>query len=256
MENKWALITGATSGIGEATAIKLAAEGVNLFICGRRLERLNSLKMKIQNDYQANVDVQLLSFDIQDRTQIKDIFSSHKEELARVSILVNNAGLARGVDKVDEADIDDWEQMIDTNVKGLLYMTRFMLPILKDHGGADIINIGSVSGRWTYPGGAVYCGTKHAVRAISEGIRQDLCGYNIKVCCIEPGLVRTEFSQVRLEDKDKADAVYAGVKALTATDIADSIVWTLKRPAHVNIQEMVIFPTDQASITQVNREKI
>lgn len=256
MENKWALITGATSGIGEATAIKLAAEGVNLFICGRRLERLNSLKMKIQNDYKADVDIQLLSFDIQDRTQIKDIFTSHKEELARVSVLVNNAGLARGVDKVDEADIDDWEQMIDTNVKGLLYMTRFMLPILKDHDSEDIINIGSVSGRWTYPGGAVYCGTKHAVRAISEGIRQDLCGHNIKVCCIEPGLVHTEFSEVRLEDKTKADAVYAGVKVLAASDIADSIVWTLKRPAHVNIQEMVIFPTDQASITQVNRDKI
>ncbi|MBT4790190.1 MAG: SDR family NAD(P)-dependent oxidoreductase [Halobacteriovoraceae bacterium] len=244
------MITGATSGIGLATAHSLAKYGCNLIITGRREKRLNQIKINLE---QTGVEVVSLCFDIQDKTQIEKTLSQNKSVLKQVSVLINNAGMAKGVDPIDKAELEDWEQMIDTNIKGLLYMTHYMLPHLKQHGSADIINIGSVSGRWTYPGGAVYCGTKHAVRAISEGMRQDLCGSNIKVCCIEPGLVETEFSVVRLEDEQKANAVYAGARVLQANDIADTIVWTLQRPAHVNIQEMVIFPIDQGGIAQVNR---
>jgi NADP-dependent 3-hydroxy acid dehydrogenase YdfG len=253
MNNKWALITGSTSGIGEAVATQLAQQGCNLIICGRRKMRLSELKEKLESIH--SVKVIDLEFNIQDKLQIKNLIEKNKSDLSKVSILINNAGVGKGVDTVDVADPDDWDEMIDTNIKGLLYMTRYMLPILKKHESADIINIGSVAGRWTYGGGAVYCGTKHAVRAISEGIRQDLSGYKIKVCCIEPGMVNTEFSEVRLGDKIKADQVYAGMTPLSASDIAETIVWTLKRPKHVNIQEMVIFPTDQASISQVYRDQ-
>ncbi len=250
MQNNWALITGATSGIGKATAEKLAAQGCNLIITGRREDRLFKLKEELLSH---KIDVLALCFDVQNKKQISDIFQANKSHIDKVNILINNAGLARGVAPIDEGEIDDWDQMIDTNIKGLLYMTRFMLPSLKRHGQGDIINIGSVSGRWTYPGGAVYCGTKHAVRAITEGMRQDLAGTNIRVSCIEPGLVDTEFSLVRLEDDTKAKKVYADTRALTADDIADTIIWSLSRPAHVNIQELVVFPTDQAAITQVHR---
>jgi NADP-dependent 3-hydroxy acid dehydrogenase YdfG len=252
MRDQWGLITGATAGIGKALAIQMAKDGHNLFICGRREERLNELKSKLEKEH--NISVIILRFDIQNKKEIWSLFDENKDSLKKVTMVINNAGLARGVDPVDVADVDDWEQMIDTNIKGLLYITRYMLPLLKNHQRADIINIGSVSGRWTYPGGAVYCGTKHAVRAISEGLRQDLCGTNVKVCCIEPGLVETEFSEVRLNDTEKAKSVYADTKPLQPEDIAECIMWTLKRPDHVSIQELVVFPTYQGSITQVHRE--
>lgn len=252
MKNQWGFITGATAGIGNALAIQMAKEGANLFICGRREERLTELKDKLEKDF--GVKVICLCFDIQNKDNIWSLFDKHKEALKKVTMVINNAGLARGVDPVDVANVDDWEQMIDTNIKGLLYITRYMLPLLKKQPRADIINIGSVSGRWTYPGGAVYCGTKHAVRAISEGLRQDLCGTNVKVCCIEPGLVETEFSKVRLGNEEKAKSVYADTKPLHPEDIAECIIWTLKRPDHVSIQELVVFPTYQGSISQVHRE--
>lgn len=249
--SKWALITGATAGIGKETAIKLASVGYNLILCGRRQSRLDELEKLLSN----SVEVKTLCFDIQSKSQIQKLATENESALKNVSVLINNAGLACGVDKVDEANVEDWDQMIDTNIKGLLYMTRMMMPFLKKHIFSDIINIGSVAGRWTYPGGAVYCATKHAVRAISEGIRADLCGRsNIRVCCIEPGLVETEFSMVRLGDEQKAKEVYKGLDTLRPEDIADTILWTLQRPKHVNIQEMIIFPTAQASVTQVHRK--
>jgi NADP-dependent 3-hydroxy acid dehydrogenase YdfG len=251
MNNKWALVTGSTSGIGEAVVNQLAEKGCNLVICGRRKERLVALKEKLENQY--SIKVQELVFDIQNKSEIQNLFEQHKSVLKKVSILINNAGLGKGVDHIDVGNPDDWDQMIDTNIKGLLYVTRYMLTFLKEHDSSDIVNIGSVAGRWTYSGGAVYCGTKHAVRAISEGIRQDLIGKNVRVCCIEPGMVNTEFSEIRLGDKEKADKVYEGMTPLEASDIAETILWTLMRPKHVNIQEMVVFPTAQASISQVHR---
>lgn len=251
MKNKWALITGASAGIGREVATQLAKEGCHLIICGRRVEKLEELSTQLKDTYQ--IEVLPLSFDIQDKESIEKTFTKNKEALQKVSILVNNAGMAKGVDAIDKSDPNDWDQMIDTNLKGLLYVTRFMFPYLKAKENSDIINLGSVAGRWTYPGGAVYCATKHAVRAISEGIRHDTLGTNIRVCCIEPGMVNTEFSTVRLGNKEAADNVYKGMTPLSAVDIAESIVWTLKRPKHVTIAEMIIFPTDQASVTQVNR---
>lgn len=249
MKNRVAVITGATAGIGKATAFELAKNNIDLILTGRRQERLDSLKKELSK----YVQVTTLCFDLQNKEQVEKIINDNKSLLSKVDILINNAGLAKGVDPVNKADIDHWEQMIDTNIKGLLYITRHMLPFLLAKESADLINIGSVSGRWVYPGGAVYCGTKHAVRAISEGIRMDLNGSNVKVSCIEPGLCETEFSQVRLEDTAKAEDVYKGLKALSPEDIAQTISWVLARPGHVNIQEMVIYPTAQAHVTQVAR---
>jgi len=249
---KWTLITGASSGIGRETALKLASENHNLVICGRRQERLEQLRDIISK--KTKVKVLILSFDIQNLSTIEEKMKEFSSELANVTTLINNAGLAIGVDTLDKGNPHDWDQVIDTNIKGLLYMTRLMLPILKTHKHADIINLGSVAGRWTYPGGAVYCATKHAVRAISEGLRQDLFGSNIRVCCIEPGLVETEFSLVRLKDEEKARAVYAGIETLTPSDIADTVSWILNRPKHMTIQEIVIYPTAQASVTLVDRK--
>lgn len=247
----YCLITGASAGIGRATSLELAKNGRSLILTGRREERLLELQKEILSQF--DVDVQILKLDIQDRIMIEKVFKENPELLSKVDTLINNAGLALGVDSISEGNLDDWEQMIDTNIKGLLYMTRTLLPHLLEKDQADIINIGSISGRYTYPGGAVYCGTKHAVRAISEGMRQDLCGTNIRVCCIEPGMVNTEFSLVRLQDPEKAKSIYAGVDALTGHDIAECISWVLNRPKHVCIQEMMVFPNDQASISQVHR---
>ena len=249
---KWALITGATSGIGKETANLMAKNDFNLVITGRREQKLRELKSTLEANF--SVEVETLSFDVSDRKKCEEIFKEHQALLSQVTILVNNAGLARGVDSMPDADINDWEMMIDTNVKGLLYMTRLCLPHLIKNQPAHIINIGSVAGRWSYPGGGVYCASKFAVRAISEGLRMDLIGKNIRVTNIEPGLVETEFSEVRLADKEKAAQVYQGLNPLSGKDIAECILWSISRPQHVNIQEMVVFPTAQASVTQVHRE--
>ncbi len=248
----WVLITGATAGIGLSTAKKLASQKHNLILTGRREERLDVLKKEIQQE--CATEVETLCFDVSRRDHCELIFKENKELLSCINVLINNAGLARGIDPMDQAQLDDWEEMIDTNVKGLLYMTRLSLPYLQKNAPSHIVNIGSVAGRWSYPGGGVYSSTKFAVRAISEGLRMDLNGQNIRVTNICPGLVETEFSQVRLRDHGKAKRVYEGLQPLTGEDIAECVSWSLSRPQHVNIQEMVVYPTAQAGVTQVHRE--
>lgn len=249
---KWTLITGATSGIGRATASLLAKNKSSLILTGRRSERLSEIKANLEENFSANIET--LCFDVSDRKACESVFKENEELLSQTQTLINNAGLARGVEPMDQASLDDWEEMIDTNIKGLLYMTRLCLPFLRKNQPSHIVNVGSVAGRWTYPGGGVYCSTKFAVRALSESLRMDLNGKNVRVTNICPGLVETEFSNVRLEDDEKAKAVYQGLTPLKAKDIAECIAWSLDRPEHVNIQEMVVFPTDQASVGLVNRE--
>nr|BFD62420.1 SDR family oxidoreductase [Bdellovibrio sp. HM001] len=252
---KWALITGATSGIGWATAHSLAEQGFSILATGRRYEKLQELQKALKIAFPA-VQVKLASFDVSDRFEVSEFMKAHAADLAQVEILVNNAGLACGVEKMQEASLDDWETMIDTNVKGLLFMTRGVVEHMVKKNSGHIINLGSVAGRWTYPGGGVYCATKFAVRALSEGLRMDLLGTRIRVTNIEPGMVNTEFSVVRLKDQAKADKVYEGMTPLMAKDIAETIAWCAARPAHVNIQELVIYPTDQAHVGQVARKGV
>ena len=246
MAARWALITGASAGFGKAIAQKLASEGVHLLICGRRAERLNTLKQDLEAKF--SVQVVPLVFDISNSEESRHALEKNTHYLSHIEILVNNAGLAKGVETFQEGKISDWEVMIDTNLKGLLYVTRAVLPYMINKKNGHIINIGSVAGRWTYPGGAVYSATKFAVRAINDSIRMDLMGTGIRVTNIEPGMAETEFSEVRLGDSEKAKSVYRGMTPLSPEDIAETVSWCLSRPAHVNIQELVIFPTDQAGV--------
>jgi NADP-dependent 3-hydroxy acid dehydrogenase YdfG len=248
---KWALITGASAGIGEATAWQLGRQGYHLVLLARREERLLQLRQQIEKE--LSVSVITASVDVSDEKSVENFIRTHAADLAKVDVLVNNAGLAKGVGKLSEGKLADWDVMIDTNVKGLLRLTRAVLPGFMAKKQGHVVNLGSVAGRWVYPGGAVYCATKFAVRAISEGLRLDLLGTGIRVTNIEPGMVHTEFSRVRFEDETKAEQVYAGMKPLTANDIAETIGWVVSRPAHVNIQELVIYPTDQASVRDVHR---
>jgi NADP-dependent 3-hydroxy acid dehydrogenase YdfG len=248
---KWALVSGASSGIGQATAINLAKEGYSLILIARRLDRLDRFKTELESKFSSTVIISQV--DVRSLDQVKKFVDDHKEKLAKLNVLVNNAGLAKGADKVQNADIAHWEQMIDTNIKGLIYMTRLIVPLMINNLNGHIVNIGSVAGLYTYPGGSVYCGSKFFVRAFSEALRQDLLGTNIRVTNVEPGMVETEFSLVRLDDEQKAQSVYKGMTPLSAQDIADTITWCIGRPAHVNIQEIVIFPTDQAAVGLVHR---
>lgn len=251
--SKWALITGASSGIGAAVAISLAKQGFSLCLLARRREKLESLEKQIQSEF-SSVKVILGEVDVQDRAQVDSFFQKQSEALNGLELVVNNAGLAKGTDKLQDAMPSDWDLMIDTNVKGLLNVTKAALPFLIAKKSGHIVNIGSVAGRWVYPGGAVYCASKAAVSAITEGLRLDLIGKNVRVSNIEPGMVNTEFSKVRFNgDENKATSVYAGMKPLTAEDIAETISWVVSRPAHINIQELVIYPTDQASVRDVYR---
>ena len=250
---KWAIITGASAGIGEATAKELAQLGWNLILLGRHEDRLKQVEksLKALSPDQAFRSVVV---DVQKKRDVDRFVENYKETLPHVELLVNNAGLARGSEKFQEAQTEDWDQMIDTNIKGLLYLTRGVLPFMIAKNSGHIVNMGSVAGRWVYEGGAVYCATKFAVRALSEGLRMDLHGKNIRVSNVEPGMVQTDFSLVRFDgNRPKADAVYAGMKPLTAKDIAETIVWIVNRPQHINVQELVIYPTDQSSIRMVHR---
>lgn len=262
LSSKWALVTGASSGIGRATANILADQGCNLILLARRGDRLEKLASEIRarfaSDSKSTPEIQTLSCDLANIDEINNLLSKNSKLLGRVEILINNAGLAKGTEPVQKSNWTDWEEMIDVNIRGLFRLTQALLPHLevnsqKSADPSHIVNLGSVAGRLVYPGGAVYCATKFAVRAFSEGLRMDLLGKNIRVTNIEPGMVNTEFSLVRLGDQAKADQVYAGMTPLSAEDIAESIVWSLARPRHVNIQEMVIYPTEQASVGQVHR---
>lgn len=250
---KWALVTGATAGIGWATSMALAAQGFSILATGRRYEKLQELEKSLKSKF-PSVQVKIAAFDVSDRFEVSEFLKAEAAVLPEIEVLVNNAGLAKGVDKLQEGSLDDWETMIDTNVKGLLFITRGILPFMVRKSSGHIVNLGSVAGRWTYAGGGVYCATKFAVRALSEGLRRDLLGTKIRVTNIEPGMVNTEFSFVRFNDQARADKVYEGMTPLRAEDIAETIAWCVARPAHVNIQELVIYPTDQAHVDHVARK--
>ncbi len=252
MNYKCALITGASAGIGAAVAETLAERGVHLVLLARRQDRLEKLRTHLIEKY--GVQVEAAAVDMRSVSEIQSFTQNPSPLLRQVDVLINNAGLAKGTDKIADADPADWDAMWDTNVKGLLYITRQLLPQMLKGGAGHVINLGSVAGRWVYPGGAVYCATKFAVRALSEGLRMDLLGTGVRVTNIEPGMVETEFSQVRFNDAVKAKAVYQGMQPLLACDIAETIVWCLERPMHVNVQEIVLFPTDQAAIQLVHRQ--
>jgi len=250
--SKTAIITGATAGIGEATAIEFSKLDYNLILTGRRKERLEKLKSQLESDYKIQVSVH--AFDIRQRAEVED-FCRNEIGNASIDILVNNAGLASGLSPLHEGDVDDWEKMIDTNVKGLLYITREIAPRMVAQQSGHIINVGSIAGIEVYPNGNVYCATKHAVHAISEALRKELFDKGIKVTNIAPGLVETEFSIVRFHgDENRAKTVYDGMEALTAKDIADCIAFAATRPKHVNVADMLVLPSAQGSATQVKRE--
>ena len=249
------LITGATSGIGEATALLLAKNNFNLIITGRRLERLILLQQKIQQE--SNSEVFVLNFDIRNLNENENAINNLPAEWQNVDILINNAGLAAGYSPFQEGNIDDWERMIDTNIKGLLYITRLITPKMIERGKGHIINISSIAGKETYPFGNVYCASKHAVQSITKGLRIDLLKHGIKVSSVSPGAVETEFSLVRFNgDNNKAKQVYKGFTPLFAQDIADTILFIVTRPKHVNIDDVLIMPTDQAYSRDFNRREI
>ncbi len=238
------LVTGATAGIGLATASAFLDQGAHVVAVGRRADRLRALA-----DAHFG-DVTPVVLDVANRAAVDAL----PEHVWDVDVVVNNAGLARGLDAMHEGDPSHWDEMIDVNVKGLLYVTRKVLPNMVAKGRGDVVNLGSVAGRWTYPGGGVYCASKHAVRALSEGLRLDLQGSGVRVMNIEPGLVETEFSLVRFDgDKTRAEQVYANADVLRPTDVAETIVWCVNRPRHVNVQELVLYPTCQASVRDVVR---
>lgn len=252
---KTALITGATSGIGEATALRLAALGYRLILTGRRSHRLETVKRKITAEYQA--EVLPLNFDLRERAAVEAAIAGLPEAWRQIDILVNNAGLAAGLEHIDQGDPDDWDRMIDTNVKGLLYITRQVAPLMIASGqGGHIVNIGSIAGRETYENGAVYCASKHAVNALSQGMRIDLLRHGIKVSQVRPGMVNTEFSTVRFHgDRERADAVYNGVTPLTGDDIARVIEWIVTLPPHININDIEVMPDRQADAFYTYRDK-
>lgn len=248
-----ALITGATSGFGKAIAIKFASAGHDVIITGRRKELLQQVKSEIESAYA--VKALALHFDVRDKKAVNEHLSNIPAEWKKLNIVVNNAGLAAGKDYFDEASMDDWEQMIDTNVKGLLYVSRAALPYLIDNGGGHIVNIGSIAGKQVYEKGNVYCATKHSVDAISHSMRIDLLRHKIKVTAIHPGMAETEFSLVRFKgNEEAAKAVYAGVTPLSADDIADAVYYCTSLPAHVCINDMVIMPTAQADAFYLHKD--
>lgn len=249
-KNETVFITGASSGIGEAVAYDLAQLKCNLILVARRLPRLKTIQAKCLKLGAKSVQVFVL--DIQKSKDVQAFAKKNAKALSLVSILINNAGLAKGTELFQSSSTDDWDQMMDTNVKGLLYLTRALLPSLIKNTG-HVVNMGSVAGRLVYQGGVVYCASKFAVRAISDGMRMDLQGTGVRVTNIEPGMVQTEFSKVRLGNQQKADAVYQDMMPLSASDISETILWCLQRPSHVNISELMIYPTDQASVGQVVR---
>lgn len=250
LEGATVLITGATSGIGKATAELLAKNGFKLVLCGRRQERLDQLK----NELGVLTAVHTLNFDVRDKDLVFELISSLPKQFSEIAILINNAGNAHGLDTVNDANLDDWDAMLDINVKGLLYVSKAIIPQMVKRASGHIINIGSTAGKEVYPKGNVYCASKYAVDAINQGMRLDLNEYGIRVGAINPGLVETEFSEVRFKgDTEKAAKVYKGFQALKPEDIADIIHFVVTRPYHVNIADLIVMCTAQASSTIVNK---
>ena len=251
---KVALVTGATSGIGEATAIRLAKDGFNVIITGRRKELLDKLKFEINEKY-PHVEVLALSFDVRVYSEVEANLGNLQGQWKDVDVLINNAGLAVGLSPIHQGVVDDWERMIDTNIKGLLYVTRIISPKMVERKSGHIVNIASIAGKEVYPNGNVYCATKHAVDAISKATRLDLVNYGIRVTQICPGAAETEFSLVRFKgDGSRADQVYDGFEPLIAEDVADAISYAVNAPDHVDVQDLLIMPKAQASASIFHRE--
>jgi 3-hydroxy acid dehydrogenase / malonic semialdehyde reductase len=253
IKNKTVFITGASSGIGASCAELFAGAGVKLLLCARRLDTLRQKASAIQKKY--GVDVHTFALDVCNRDEVSKALQELPAPWQTIDILVNNAGLALGLDKIQDAKVEDWDKMIDTNVKGLLYVTREVLPQMVARNAGHIINIGSIAGHMTYAQGTVYCATKNAVRVLSQGLRMDLFGTKIRVTEVDPGIVETNLSVVRFGgDIQRAAAVYQGINPLTANDIADSVLYCATRPLHVNINELIIMPTAQVSPTMIARQ--
>lgn len=253
MNNKIVFITGASSGIGKACAEAFASENANLILAARRVERLLEIAKNLENKY--GVKTKTLELDVRNFNAVNKIIGSLGKEWNRIDVLINNAGLARGFNKIYDGEVENWEEMIDTNLKGLLYVSRNILPGMVKRKKGHVINIGSTAGHEVYPNGNVYCATKFAVSALTKAIRMDCLEHKIKVSTVDPGMVETEFSLVRFSgDKSRADKVYEGLSPLTAKDIADAVVYCATRPSHVNINEIILTPLAQASSTHVIRK--
>jgi 3-hydroxy acid dehydrogenase/malonic semialdehyde reductase len=251
--SKITLITGATAGIGEACAHVFARERYDVIVTGRRTDRLEKLARQLKKEY--NVNVLTVEFDVRDRQEVISKLEALPEEWKKVNVLVNNAGLSQGLDPIQDGSYEDWETMIDTNVKGLLYVTKVVSSWMIGNGYGHIVNLGSIAGKEVYPNGNVYCASKHAVDALNKGMRIDLLPYGIRVTAIHPGAVETEFSEVRFKgDKARAKKVYDGFEPLMATDIAETIWFVVSRPPHVNINELTIMPTAQANSVNIYRK--
>lgn len=250
--NKTALITGASSGIGKATAFSLAEEKFNLIICGRRKDALDELAEQLGR----KVNVHILIFDVRNKTEVNEAIQTLPADFNTIDLLINNAGNAHGLDPIQSGSVEDWDAMIDINVKGLLYVSNAIIPRMAERKAGHIINIGSIAGKEVYPKGNVYSASKHAVDALNKGMRIDLNGLGIRVGAINPGLVETGFSEVRFKgDSEKAKTVYEGYQPLTPEDIAEIIVFMVTRPSHVNIADLLVLPTAQASSTIVHKHQ-
>ena len=248
------LITGASSGIGEATAMAFARQGARILVCARRADRLTRLEQELRKA--GAIDVRMFVLDVRDRAAVERAIAGLPEDWSAIDILVNNAGLSRGLSKLyEETDPENWEEMIDTNLKGLLYVTRAVVPGMVRRGFGHVVNLGSTAGHMTYANGAVYCATKSAETAITEGLKLDLMGTPVRVTSVDPGMVETEFSSVRFRgDEDRAAKVYENLTPLAAADVADAIVWATSRPAHVNIHQILMTSIDQANSLVLNRK--
>jgi NADP-dependent 3-hydroxy acid dehydrogenase YdfG len=253
LKGKIVFVTGASSGIGAATALAFAAEGARLLLAARRADKLAEVAAAaLQRGAEA---VHSITLDVRDRKAVEEAIGALPAEWAAIDVLVNNAGLSRGLDKLYQGSVEDWEEMIDTNVKGLLYVTRAVVPGMVERGRGHVVNLGSTAGELTYPGGAVYCATKAAERAINDGLRQDVLGTPIRVTSVDPGMVESAFSLVRFHgDEERAAKVYKGLKPLTPEDVADAIVWAASRPEHVNIARVLLTPVGQANSLLFHRD--
>lgn len=250
---KTILITGASAGIGEAVAYKFASEGYDLILLARRKDKLSELQECLHQEFGVNVNT--FGVDVRDNQALEELFRTHRPIFEKTDVLINNAGLAAGMSKIQDGDLLNWERMIDTNIKGLLYISRQVLPILVKKASGLVVNVASIAGREVYPNGNVYCATKSAVKTLSQSMAIDLNGTGVKVSNIDPGMVETEFSLVRFDwNKEKAEQVYRGFTPLSGKDVAESIFWVASQPKHVNIQDMLIMPSAQASTTITSRK--